>query len=431
MYAIGMQCLRCDYEASGLEGPATCPKCSANLEIHYDYTSIRKAWWRPTSLAEGRQDLWRYAPLLPVQDLKRVPPIRVGMTPLYPALRLGESFGLRSVWLKDEGLNPSASLKDRASSVVAVRGLETRASVLAGASTGNAGSSMACLAAATGQRAVIFVPRRAPQAKIAQLLTFGATVLAVDGTYDDAFALCERVCRERGWLNRNTGSNPFTREGKKTCALEIAEQLGWTAPDRVVVSVGDGNILSGLWKGLKDLHALGFIDRLPQMVAVQSTASNAISRTVQAFGVPTYGPEGSATPSSPVGAFDPQTLTIAAVRATTRADSISVDTPADGLAAVRAILESGGTVVEVTDDEIDAQITNVARLAGVFGEPAGVASVAGLRRLAVEGAVGADERVVCVITGNGLKDVAAAMRVAGEPTLIEPTLAAFDKVWKS
>ena len=423
MNAQGFRCLRCAHETAGLDGAFACPRCGANQEVVFDAAAVRRSWPRPDAWESDRADLWRYAPLLPVSDPAGVTPLRVGGTPLYAAPRLAAHLGLPEVelFLKDDGLMPSASLKDRASAVVAARAREIGAETLVAASTGNAGSSMAQIAASTGQRAVVFVPKNAPAAKIAQLLTFGARVYAVDGTYDDAFALCQQVAAARGWHNRNTGANPFTREGKKTCSMEICEQLGWQPPDWIVVSVGDGNILSGLWKGLRDLHAIGFIDRLPRLVAVQSARSEAIVRAATAV----------RDAGVHAGNLDPTRIEVRPVRATTIADRIAVDAPADGLAAVRAVVESGGTAVSIPDEDILAHIGTVARLGGVFGEPAGVASVAGLAALVGGGAIAAGDRVVCVITGNGLKDVAAARHVAGEPTVIEPSLAAFDRAWTS
>jgi threonine synthase len=442
MYATHLTCLSCGHDVP-LDSPFGCPVCGGNQEVAYDFEALRASWTPPAGFETGRRDIWRYAALLPVRGLDHVPPVRVGATPLYPAPRLAAHAGLRHVFVKDDGLNPSASFKDRASAVVAARaaagllpggagggaprtpingtgGDAPRSITVAGASTGNAGSSMACMAAALGLRAVVFVPKAAPPAKIAQLLTFGAAVVAVEGSYDDAFALCEQVCAERGWLNRNTGRNPFTREGKKTCALEIGEQLAWRAPDRVFVSVGDGNILTGLWKGFRDLHAAGVLDRLPRLVAVQSERSNAIARAFAAL----------RAAGTTAATFDPRSARVEPVRATTCADSISVDTPADGPAALRALFETDGETVEVSDEAILAAIPLTARLTGVFAEPAGAASVAGLLALAARGTVAPEERVVCVVTGSGLKDVAAARRVAGEPLVIEPTPAAFAAAWR-
>ena len=364
-------------------------------------------WW----LDAGRKDVFRYRALLPISRLELASPLRVGMTPLYEMTRLGAKAGLKKLFLKDDGQNPSASFKDRAGAVALVRAREIGAKVLCGASTGNAGSSMACLAASVGMPCVIFVPEKAPAAKIAQLLVFGAKVLAVKGTYDDAFDLCMEVCAKRGWFNRNTGHNPFTREGKKTAAFEIFEQLG-KIPDWVVVPTGDGNIIAGIWKGFCDLKEAGIADRPPKMLCAQSAESQAISAAVWKL------QQAGAT------APDWKRVAIAPVAATTVADSISVDIPRDGLAAVRAAIESGGAASAVPDAEILAAIPEIARGAGVFAEPAASCAWAGLKKAARDGVVKPDETVVCMCTGNGLKDVASARKVAGDPLPVENNVAA-------
>jgi threonine synthase len=311
---------------------------------------------------------------------------------------------LRELYFKDDGRNPSASFKDRAGAVALARALELGHRVVTGASTGNAASSMSCLAAALNVKTVIFVPETAPVAKIAQLLVFGSKVIAVKGTYDQAFDLCLKATEEYGWYNRNTGFNPFTREGKKTCSFEIIEQLGFQCPDKVFVSVGDGNILTGLWKGFRDFHALGLIDKLPQLIAVQAGKSDAVKRAFESDGV------------------------IRAVSGETLADSISVSLPRDGVAAVRALKESNGFAIAVSDQEVLEAIPLLARAEGVFAEPAGAAAVAGLRKAVQEGHVRSDEKVVAVITGNGLKDVASAMKAVGKPFSVEPDLEALKKL---
>lgn len=348
---------------------------------------------------------------MPVSNLDLASPLRVGMSPFYTAQRLGAAVGLHRLYLKDDGQNPSASFKDRAGAVALVRAREIGATVLCGASTGNAGSSMACLAASVGMPCVIFVPEKAPAAKIAQLLIFGATVLAVKGSYDDAFDLCMHVCAQRGWFNRNTGHNPFTREGKKTAAFEMYEQLG-DIPDWVAVPTGDGNIIAGVWKGFCDLKEAGIADKTPRMLCTQSEASAAISQTVWTV----QQTDGNLP--------DWKTVDVANVSATTVADSISVDQPRDGLAAVRAVLESGGAAVTVPDSDILAAIPEMARGSGVFAEPAAACAWAGVKQAAREGILTAEETVVCLCTGNGLKDVANARKAAGEPVRVEATLEA-------
>ena len=418
MYFIGFKCFKCatgqDREFAGY----ICPACGGNLEVIYSYERLKHEVGRDRMVAAGRSDIFRYANLLPISRVDFAPPLKVGMTPLYHADRLGASVGLKHLHLKDDGLNPSASFKDRAGAVALIRAREVNAKVVAGASTGNAGSSMACLAASVGMPCVIFVPEKAPAAKIAQLLVFGAKVLAVRGTYDDAFDLCLKVCERRGWFNRNTGYNPFTREGKKTCSFEICEQLGWHVPDRVVVPTGDGNIISGIWKGMRDLYAVGMIDHLPKIDCAQSESSQAVSQAVWKLRGQHAKPELAKWMDA----------VIEPVKAATLADSISVDMPRDGLAAVRAVIESGGDAYTVPDTEILAAIPELARLAGVFAEPAAACAWACLKKMAQQKVIRPDERVVCLITGNGLKDVASARRVAGEPMVIDPSVEAVERV---
>ena len=292
------------------------------------------------------------------------------------------------------------------------RGRELGVKVIAAASTGNAGAALAGMGAAGGQPVVIFAPETAPQAKVAQLLMFGARVLLVKGNYDQAFDLTLQASREFGWYCRNTGYNPFTVEGKKTAAFEVSEQLAvgsgqWRAPDRVFVSVGDGNIISGIWKGFKDLLALGWIEKMPKLMGVQA--------------------EGSAACAN---AWAAHTETITPVSAQTIADSISVDLPRDGVRAVRAVRETGGAFITVSDDDILAAMRDLARKLAVFAEPAGATSYAGLVKAAKAGMLGADETILVMNTGNGLKDVKSAMQAAGQAAVIEPTLEAVKAVLK-
>lgn len=396
---LGLKCTACgrEFEARGIQ--YVCGKCGKNLDVVYDYGAVRKSLTRESLSKNGDYSIWRYWDLYPLEDRSHIMPLHIGWTPLYRARRLGELLGLDEVWVKDDGRNPSASFKDRASSIAIAKALELGFDKICGASTGNAASSTACLCASLGISPIIFVPETAPKAKIAQLLVFGARVFTVRGTYDEAFDLCLAATGEYGWYNRNTGYNPYTREGKKNCSFEICEQLNWEVPDLVFVPVGDGNIISGIWKGFKDFHGAGLIDRLPRLVAVQSEKSSAVADAVNGDGV------------------------IRPVKATTIADSISVDLPRDGDMAVKAVRESGGMAVAVSDELILEMIKTIARTCGVFAEPAGAASVAGLQKLLSEGKVKGSERVVCLVTGNGLKDVESAVKVAGRPVPIEPSLA--------
>ena len=409
MHVSGYTCLSCgETQPASFQG-FVCAKCGGNLDVRYDYKEAAS-----TGFPNERQDLFRYSALLPVTDLRLATPLRVGMTPLYRADRLGATIGLKNLWLKDDGLNPSASFKDRASAVALVVARERGAKVIAGATTGNAGSSMACLAASVAMPCVIFVPEKAPPAKIAQLLVFGAKVLAVRGNYDQAFDLCTEVCKQRGWFNRNTGSNPFTREGKKTCSFEVWEQIGRKVPHWIVVCTGDGNIISGIWKGFRDLKAMGLITTMPRLLCAQAETSAAISQTVRRIR------KGHA----PCTWGD---VEVEHVKATTLADSISVDIPRDGLAAVRAVIESDGDVVTVTDQEILQAIPDIARGAGVFAEPAAATGWACTRKAASAGLIRPDDRVVCLISGNGLKDVGSARKSVGEPVVIDANMGAAEK----
>jgi threonine synthase len=306
------------------------------------------------------------------------------------------------VWVKDDGRLPTASFKDRASAIAVVKGRERKADIITTASTGNAAAALSGLCASVGQRNVIFVPQSAPPAKIAQLLVFGSTVMLVRGTYDDAFELCLQASKEFGWYNRNTGYNPYMSEGKKTASLEICEQLGWDAPDRIFVSVGDGCIIGGLHKGLKDLMALGWINKLPKLMGVQAAGSAAL-----------YDAWKTGMNAMDMQPIDAQTI----------ADSISAGLPRDRIKALAAVRETDGAYIKVSDEEILAAIPVLGQNAGVFAEPAAAAAYAGLVKAVADGLVNPDERIVVLVTGNGLKDVASARKSVGEPFTVNKDLA--------
>nr|HPL30197.1 threonine synthase [Anaerolineae bacterium] len=399
-----LKCLICGREYRPDEIEYVCPLHGDQgiVDVQYDYASIAGRI-SPRTLAKDRDyTIWRYRPLLPIEPTSPVPPLSVGWTPLYRAGRLAAGLGLEHVWVKDDGRQPSASFKDRASAIAVVKGRERKARIIATASTGNAAAALAALCASVSQPNVIFVPESAPPAKIAQLLVFGSTVILVRGSYDDAFALCGQACQEFGWYNRNTGYNPYMSEGKKTAALEICEQLGWDAPDRIFVSVGDGCIIGGLHKGLRDLTALGWIGRMPKLMGVQAAGSAAL-----------YDAWKNGTAASDM----------APIHARTVADSISADLPADRIKALAAVRETGGAYIKVSDDDILAAIPALARGAGVFAEPAGAAAYAGLAKAVAESLVDPSERIVVLATGNGLKDIASARKSVGEPYVVDKDLA--------
>lgn len=403
MFAIGFRCGRCG-AAYGLEEVRyVCPRDGAEgtLDVVYDEAALRRALTPEDLRRRPDRSMWRYGPLLPVrpETLDRLGDAglvqTVGWTPLIRAVRTERQLGLRAVYVKDDGRNPTGSFKDRASALVALKAIEAGAGVVTTASSGNAAAALAGMAAALGLRTVIFVPASAPAAKVAQLLIYGARVYLVEGTYDEAFDLTLAAAEAFGWYCRNTAYNPFTREGKKTAAYEIWEQLGGRAPDRVFVAVGDGNILTGLWKGFRDLAALGWIERVPALMGVQAAGAAPLARAWA---------EGHAA----VVPVVPQTL----------ADSIAVGRPRDATFALRAVRETGGAFLTVSDEEILAAMRTLAREVGVFAEPSAAAAFAGLERAAREGRVGPDETVVVMSTGSGLKDIPAAVRAAGEPRRI-------------
>ena len=421
---LGYTCSLCGHEYAPNEVTYTCPKDGGNLDVVLDYDAIRKKYQLGDLTSRSSRSIWRYLPLLPVSapEGEATPLHLVGGTPVYALPRLGEKLGLKYLWLKDESYNPTASFKDRASAIVVTRAREIGAEVVVTASTGNAGAALAGMAAAVGQKAVIFAPKSAPQAKVAQLLVFGAKVILVDGTYDEAFDLTIKASQEFGWYCRNTGYNPFTAEGKKTAALEIWEFMyrETGAPTRkatgeltipankprltIFIPVGDGNIISGIHKGFKDLHTLGWISHMPRLIGVQAQGSAAIAN-----------------------AFHANTETIVPIQAKTIADSISVDLPRDGVRAVRAASETGGTYIYVSDDEILKAIAELGSV-GVFSEPAAATAYAGLVAAKAQGWLEPEAPVLVLNTGSGLKDVRAAMQAVSPAPIIEPTLEAIKKL---
>ena len=403
---IGFKCFDCARQFRSDEIDYVCPACSGNLDVLYDYDDVGAQLTKAGLAADPNLSMWRYRPLLPIAERSPVPPLAVGWTPVYDCPRLAAQFAIKQLLIKDDGRNPTASFKDRPSALAVVKATEAQAPVITTASSGNAGSALAGLCASVAMRSVIFVPASAPAAKVAQLVIYGATVVLVEGTYDEAYDLCLAAAARFGWYQRSTGFNPYTREGKKTAALEICEQLNWQVPDKVIVSVGDGNIISGLWKGFCDFHHIGFIDRLPQLIGVQAASAAAI--------VDAANSDGTVRPGA----------------AHTIADSINVGQPRDARAAVRAIQESGGCGVKVTDDEMLTSLVQLARATGVFAEPAAAASFAGLVKLCDAGVIAADERVLLMITGNGLKDIESARRAVGEPLRVRPDLDEFTELFK-
>ena len=387
------KCVKCGKTYEAVPNLTNC-ECGGILDIVYDYDYIKSVLTKEKLAARKNYSMWRYRELLPVEETTPDTPLRVGWSPLYEAKRLAEQLGIGRLWIKDDGINPTASLKDRASAMAVAKAGEAGAKVIACSSTGNAASSLAGNAAAAGFKTYIFVPSRAPKGKVAQLMTFGANVISVQGSYEETFELSKAAIDKWGWYNRNAAINPYLSEGKKTVALEIMEQLDWQVPDYIAISVGDGCTIAGLWKGLKDLYAIGFIDRLPRLISAQAEGCCPLNRAIEE--------------NQPWHPMEENTL----------ADSIAVGVPRNADKALMAVRESNGLTVNVSDQEIMAAQKLLGSTCGVFGEPAGVTGAAGLKKLCEQGRMEKDATVVSVVTGNGLKDVANAIKACGEPISI-------------
>lgn len=396
-----LQCINCGKTYPAVPGVYTCSDCGSKdgiLDVVYDYDYIAKNYSKKYFADNKNYSIWRYEPFLPTDPAGPKPSLRVGWSPLYQTKRLAEAIGLEKLYIKDDGQNPTASLKDRASAIAVAKAAEEKASLIACSSTGNAASSVAGSAASMGTKTCIFVPGRAPAGKVAQLRIFGANVISVQGSYSDAFKLSAAAIEKYGWYNRNAAINPYLVEGKKTVTIEACEQMNWEVPDWVVFSVGDGCTIAGAWKGFVDLYKAGFINKLPKVAGVQAEGCAPITKAFHT--------------NQKLEPAEENTL----------ADSIAVGIPRNGEKALRAVRESGGTYINVSDEEILAAMRLLGNTSGIFGEPAGVAGLAGLKKLVAEGIIDKKETVICAVTGNGLKDVNNAIKAAGEPIKVTPDL---------
>ncbi len=398
---LGLRCVECRRSYREDEVMYTCPSCgiAGILDVEYDYERVARGGFGRDSLAHGPQSLWRYLPILPIQETSQLPTLQCGWTPMMELPSLAARWGIAGLYIKDDGRLPTGSFKDRSSCVGVTKAVELGYSTITCSSTGNAASSLAGFSANMGLRAYIFVPAHAPEAKVAQLRIFKSNVLLVEGTYDEAYYLCQDAAQAFGWYNRNCAINPYLIEGKKTSGLECAEQLAGRVPDWVTVAVGDGCTIAGIWKGLVEMKRFGVIDRLPRLLGVQARGAQPIFEAWQA------------------GDEKPRPR-----RAETLADSIAVGQPRNQTKALRAIRESGGAMVAVEDEEILSAMYELARHGGVFGEPAGVTGVAGLLRAVGSGIIKPSERVLHIVSGNGLKDVRSAMRACPEARRIKVSL---------
>lgn len=398
---IKLKCVKCGHEYKENEVLYNCPECGIEgiLDVVLDYESIKKVMNRDYLKNNHDYSLWRYLPAIPLEDTKGIQPLKVGWTPLYYAEKLSKKFNLPELYIKDDSRNPTASLKDRASAVGVAKAVELHRNVMCAASTGNAASSLSGFAASAGIKTFIFVPETAPQAKITQLLIYGSNVFLVKGTYDEAVELCFAAAEEFGWYNRSCAINPYLVEGKKTVSYEICEQLNWQVPDIVVMAVGDGCSIAGAWKGFYECYKLGLTDKLPKMVGVQAEGSNPVTRAVNS-GKPEFEYR------------KPKTI----------ADSISVGIPRNGIKAFNAINESGGFMIDVSDDEILDAMRILAQNSGIFGEPAGVTSFAGIIKMKKLGLFSKNDTVVSIVSGSGLKDIKSAALACGKGIHVNPDI---------
>lgn len=393
-----LECILCSRTFAEKAGLYTCPLCGSEgaLIVHYNYNSLKKKFNAETLKKNTDYSMWRYLPILPVTSLKSIPVQRIGWTPLYDSTRLAKEIGVKSIFIKDDSMNPTASLKDRASSIAVARAIQEKMEIITCSSTGNAATSLAGLSASRGLSSFIFVPYTAPEAKVTQLKIYGANVFLIKGKYEDAFALSMRCSSEYKWYNRNSGINPYMIEGKKTVALEIAEQLGFEPPDMVFVAVGDGCTLAGVHKGFRDLQKLGMLKKIPQLIGVQAKGADPIRQAWQ-----------NQKPMVPQ-----KTETIA--------DSIAVGTPRSWRRAIKAVEETNGFYIGVSDMEIITAMKVLGATCGIFGEPAGVTGFAGVLKAKRKNLIPKNHSVGIIITGNGLKDIPSAQRAYETSIQIPP-----------
>ena len=395
MTAFIYKCSECGKEYQRDEVTYLCPECSRSyvpgnplrgvLEVFYDMNIFKSNFTR-------YKKNWEI--LLPVEK-EYFPNIKIGDTPFLHAERLGEYFGFPHLWIKNDSMNPSGSLKDRASFVVVAEANRLGENEIVTASTGNAASSLSTVCAAANKKAVIFVPESAPKAKMVQNILCGSKVIPVKGSYDDAFKLSLEYSKEHGGLNRNTAYHPFTIEGKKTAGLEIFSQNKYKTPDAILAPVGDGVIISGVYKAFKDLYSAGMIDKLPRMICVQAESSNAIHNYI--------------TSGVYKNVENPKTI----------ADSISVSAPSNAELAKRAVIESNGFSLTVSDEEIINGQRLLAEKTGVFAEPSASVVVAAMEKIADKSLLSKNYQIVLLVTGHGLKDIDTPLKHIKMPESVE------------
>ena len=404
-FVLGLRCRECGREYAA-DPIYTCEWCFGPLEVAYDYDAIRASTSRER-IAAGPLSIWRYSDLLPAAGDPSLD-LGTGFTPLVRADRLAEALGLGEVWVKNDTRNPTNSFKDRVVSVALTKALEFGFKTAACASTGNLANSVAAHAARAGLRSYVFIPADLEQGKVVTTAVYGGNLVAVEGNYDDVNRLCAELAGTYEWAFVNVNVRPYYAEGSKTLAYEVAEQLGWQAPDHVVVPVASGSLLTKIEKGFRELHTVGLLDDEPK---------------VRVSGAQAQG-------CSPVAtAWQEQADTIRPVKPSTIAKSLAIGNPADGYFALDTVRRTGGGFAAVTDDEVVEGMRLLARTEGIFAETAGGVTIATLQRLAAEGVVRRDERVVVYVTGHGLKTIEAVAPVVGPTATIRPTVDAFHEAF--
>lgn len=401
-YIKALHCREC-----GREYPPTpihvCDFCFGPLEVTYNYEAMVGEVTQE-SIARGPLSIWRYHDLLPVA-VERVVDINAGFTPLIRADNLAQLLGLKHLYLKNDCVNPTYSFKDRVVSVAASKAIEFGFDTLACASTGNLACSVAAHAAKAGLKAYVFIPADLEQGKILGAAVYDPVLVAVKGSYDEVNRLCSELADQYNWAFVNINVRPYYAEGSKTLAFEVAEQLGWRAPDQVVVPVASGSMFTKIWKGFQELSRLGLIEEVrTRMIAAQPAGSSPI-----------------------VTAFEAGTLNIKPVKPNTIAKSLAIGNPADGYYALKTIQQSGGAACAVSDVEVVEGMKLLARTEGIFAETAGGVAVAGLKRLAALGVIDPEGVTVAYITGNGLKTQEAIADSVRKPLTIEPSLVSFER----
>lgn len=394
MYKV--KCFECGSE---VDDPFvdSCPKCGGLLTIEMDLDEA--SGMRPYDLRRRPLGVWRYAPFLPV-DASRAVSLLEGGTPLYDCKALRQKIGIKGLYVKYEGANPTGSFKDRGMTVGVTRAMELGCQTVGCASTGNTSASLSAYAAKAGRTCIVLLPSgKVAAGKLAQAMFYGAKVVMVDGNFDDALRVTRELARE-GVLYLLNSINPFRPEGQKTVAFEIVDQLDFDVPDRIILPVGNAGNISAVHKAFTEWKSLGWIDRVPKLTGIQAAGAAPIVRAFRK-GTRDFSPEDN-----------PETL----------ATAIRIGNPVSGKKALKAIYDTGGYATDVTDEEILAAQKMLGRMEGVGVEPASAASIAGLIKLVDQGVVAKDERVACICTGNVLKDPDTVMRSCAEILKAKPTV---------